>query len=67
MSVGIVTGNAIAEPQDVFDTVELMQILLDLFLREFGITVCIQETRGRGENCSLPLKSTDPPSMTMEG
>ena len=43
MAVGVVAGDAVAEPADVLLAVVVLQVLLDLPLREPGVAVLVQQ------------------------
>ena len=43
--VGVVAGDALAEPDDVPLSVEALQVFLDLLAREIGIAVLVQQAR----------------------
>ena len=66
--VGVVAGDSVAEPADVFLAVIILQISLDL--RFATVRDCGSCSAGRSvvvRTVPAPLKSTAPPSMTIPG
>jgi len=49
VTIGIIAGDAVAEPEDVGDAEIIAKILLDLRLGELGIAIRVQQNRGGGQ------------------
>ena len=65
MTMSVVTGNAIAEPENLSDAQVIAQALLDLRARKIRIPILFQRQDSLVGNAPLPFTPIEPPSRIM--